>query len=235
VAALVTATGVDYKLPSGRAVLQDIGFEVDAGSFLAVLGENGAGKTSLLDLLMGFRRRSGGKLAILGQDPDHDPWRARQRFAYLSEKVDIPGDWDAREFLAFHRYFYSSYDQALERRFAELFRLDENERVGNLSAGEIRRLQIVGALACRPELLIADEITAVLDILGRRKFLSAIKEQQVQTGLTVILATNIPEGLEKYAENVLLLHHGRKLAMAKTADILDGDSDLAEAVAKRLE
>lgn len=234
-ATVVTASELVYSLPSGRAVLQDIGFDIDTGSFLAVLGENGAGKTTLLDLLMGFRRRSGGKLAVLGQDPDQDPWETRQRVAYLSEKVDIPGDWDAREFLEFHRYFYPSYDAALEKRFAELFRVDDNERVGNLSAGEIRRLQIVAALATRPELLIADEITAVLDILGRRKFLSALKEQQVQSGLTVILATNIPEGLEKYADGVLLIHRGRELALTRTQDLLGNDSDLAEAVAKRLE
>ena len=107
--------------------------------------------------------------------------------------------------------------------------------MGNLSAGEIRRLQIIGALAADPELLIADEITAVLDILGRRKFLQALKEQQKERGMTIVLATNIPEGLETYADKILLLNRGRQLLFSETSNFLDGNRDLAGAVAERLE
>jgi len=118
---------------------------------------------------------------------------------------------------------------------AEQFKISCEERVGNLSAGEIRRLQIIGALAADPELLIADEITAVLDILGRRKFLQALQEQQKERGMTIVLATNIPEGLETYADKILLLNRGRQLLFSETSNFLDGNRDLAGAVAERLE
>jgi len=231
---MIIAMGLQYRLHKERDILNGVSFNLNKGEFLAVLGENGAGKTTLLDLLMGFRRRTGGQLRVMEEDPDHDGWEARARIGYLSEKVDIPGDWDGEEFLAFHRRFYNSYDLAREKRLVEQFKISYEERVGYLSAGEIRRLQIIGALAATPELLIADEITAVLDILGRRKFLQVLQEQQKERGMTVVLATNIPEGLEAYADKILLLNRGRQILFSET-NVLDGRGDLAGAVAERLE
>src|SRR5262249_62017984 len=88
-------------------------------SFLGVVGGNGAGKPPLLALLMGFRRRPAGDLAVLDRDPESDPWETRARIASLSEKVDVPGDWDAGEFLDFHRRFYDRYDRGEERALME--------------------------------------------------------------------------------------------------------------------
>jgi ABC-2 type transport system ATP-binding protein len=184
---------------------------------------------------MGFRRRSAGNLTVMGADPQADPWQTRYRIAYLSEKMDMPGDWDSADFLAFYRKFYPAYNREREKALMADFAINYDERVGNLSAGEIRRLQIVAALAMEPELVIVDEITAVLDILGRRKFLKALQHMQRLRGLTVVLATNIPEGLETYAQNVLLLHRARQLQFSSTAEILNGGKDLADAVATRLE
>lgn len=232
---MLSARRLLYDLPDGRRILAGLEFDLPPGAFLAVLGENGAGKTTLLDLLMGFRRRTGGTLSVMNHDPESDPWHARARIAYLSEKVDLPGDWQAREFLEFHRRFYDRYDRTDEARLMNRFGVRYEDLAGNLSAGELRRLQVVGALAAQPDLVIADEITAVLDILGRRAFLALLKERQRATGVTAILATNVPEGLEAYADHVLLVHRGRQLAFAPTRDVLDGHASLADAVARRLE
>lgn len=232
---MIAVQGLRHALPDRREILAGIDFALPPGRFLAVLGENGAGKTTLLDLLMGFRRRTAGTISVMGEDPERDPAESRARIAYLSEKVDVPGDWEAGEFLAFHRRFYASFDTDEERRLTEALRVRRGARAGTLSAGEARRLQIVGALAARPDLVIADEITAVLDILGRRRFLQLLQERQRQAGLTVVLATNVPEGLEPYADSILLLSRGRQLAFGSIGEILGGGSDLAEAVAGRLE
>src|SRR5437867_7169840 len=100
---VIRASGLGYRLASGREILTGIDFSLPAGSFLAVVGENGAGKTTLLDLFLGFRRRTNGDLLIMDRDPETDPWERRSRIAYLSEKIDMPGDWEAGEFLEFHR------------------------------------------------------------------------------------------------------------------------------------
>jgi ABC-2 type transport system ATP-binding protein len=106
--------------------------------------------------------------------------------------------------------------------------------LGTMSAGEIRRVQIAGALAARPELLIADEITALLDILGRRLFLTLVRERQQASGLTTVLATNVPEGLDAYADHVLLISHGRQVSFSGLASFIGTENTLADAVAGAL-
>jgi ABC-2 type transport system ATP-binding protein len=231
---MIRASRLAYRLPDGRQTLHEVDFHLPRGGFLAVLGENGAGKTTLLDLLMGFRRRTGGTLEVLEGDPDRDPWGTRSRIAYLSEKVDLPGQWSGHDFLRFNERFYARYDRADEERLTRRFAVGLDARVGNLSAGELRRLQLVGALAGQPDLVVADEITALLDIVGRRMFLSVLKDRQRHAGLTVVLATNIPEGLDGIADHVLLIHRGRQLEFAVASRFATGEPSLAEAVVRRL-
>jgi ABC-2 type transport system ATP-binding protein len=230
----LAAGGLGYRLKSGRDILAEIDFTLSPGSFLAVVGENGAGKTTLLDLLMGFRRRARGSLSVLGRDPATDPWQARSRIAYLSEKVDLPGDWMVADFLGFHRRFYRTYDRDAERSLLERLGLRSDTRLGTMSAGENRRVQIVAALAARPELLIADEITAVLDILGRRLFLGLLKDRQQSMGLTTVLATNVPEGLDPFADHVLVISRGRQVVFARTASYVPDGMILADTIADTL-
>src|SRR5437762_12682585 len=109
---MVSARGLGFRLRS-REILTSIDFALLRGSFLGVVGECGAGKATLLDLLLGFRRTAG-ELVVLDHDPGTDAWQSRSRIAYLSEKVDLPGDWEAREFLEFHLRFYPSHDRQEE-------------------------------------------------------------------------------------------------------------------------
>ena len=228
--AMVCVRGLDFRVRS-REILASIDFALPRGAFLAVVGENGAGKTTLLDLLLGFRRRTAGDLVVLDHDPGADPWQTRSRIAYLSEKVDLPGDWEASEFLEFHRRFYPAYDRQEEAALMSRLGVRADAVLGTLSAGEIRRVQIVAALAARPELLIADEITALLDILGRRLFLTLVKERQKGNGLTTVLATNVPEGLDASADHVLLISQGRQIAFSSLTGFIRNESTLADAVA----
>jgi ABC-2 type transport system ATP-binding protein len=231
---MVSAGGLGYRLRRGRDILAEINFTLSPGSFLAVVGENGAGKTTLLDLLMGFRRRVRGSLSVLGRDPETDPWQARSRIAYLSEKIDMPGDWRVADFLGFHRQFYRTYNHDSERTLMERLAVRSDTRLGTMSAGENRRVQIVAALAARPELLIADEITAVLDILGRRLFLALLKERQQSMGLTTVLATNVPEGLDGFADHVLVISRGSQVVFSRIASYVPNGMSLADTIADTL-
>ncbi len=197
-----------YSASQNQNILQNVTSTFAPGEFVAVLGENGAGKTSLLDLMMGFRSTTAGSILIQNENPYQDHWQLRQKIAYLSEKVDMPGDWTIDEFLKFNRYFYTDYSLEHEERFCQQFRINRSARVGNLSAGEIRRAQIVGALSIRPRLIIVDEITAVLDITGRRQFMNALTDLNKELNSTVILATNILENLETFISHIFLLKGG---------------------------
>lgn len=237
-------------IPGFRIELEQLGFSIrdteilaaldlvfEPGSFVAVLGENGAGKTTLLDLMMGFRPPTTGVIRVDGEQPHTDPWKKRSRIAYLSEKVDLPGDWSALEFLRFNEHFYDAYSSERELELARALRVSVNGRLGNMSAGEIRRVQIVAALAAQPRLVIVDEITAVLDIVGRRKFMQILSDYGRDSGCTIIMATNILEDLVNHISHVLLMEHGRERVHQPLDAFLDGaaPSTFSQKVADLLE
>ncbi|MGD0078801.1 MAG: ABC transporter ATP-binding protein [Sedimentisphaerales bacterium] len=219
---IISISNLRYSVKTGRQILDDINFAIPAGAFVAVLGENGAGKTTLLDLVMGFRVPTSGQINVMGMQPHLDHWQQRKTIAYLSEKIDMPGDWSVREFLDFNRYFYEDYSIETEKQLLEELRTDENNRIGNLSAGEIRRAQIIAALSARPKLVIIDEISAVLDIIGRRKFMRLLCEQSCNNGATVVLATNIIEDLANFATDIFLISKGKSVLFAPIDKFLNG-------------
>ena len=222
---------------NGRVILRDIAASISPGAFVGVLGENGAGKTTLLDLLMGFRVPSQGTITVFDQQPHQDHWEARKGITYLSEKVDMPGDWSIQEFLEFHRFFYPQYSHERERDLLDEFRITPQDRVGNLSAGEIRRVQIVAGLATQPDIVVVDEISAVLDIVGRRRFMKLLHEQSQISQATIVFATNILEDLVNHISHVLLLQRGTLRAFTTLEDFTQGyaEREFPQLVADMLE
>lgn len=226
---------VCYNTNAKKDILKNISATVHAGEFVALLGENGAGKTTLMDIVMGFKAPTAGRVLVDDQDVASDIWSLRSCIAYLSEKVDVPADWKAEEFLEFNRFFYSSYDMTLEEQYIERFKIDKTARLGNMSAGEVRRVQIVAALSFSPELIIVDEITAVLDIVGRRIFMEELSRLAKEKNVTVLVATNILENLESYASSFVLLSHGQVQSQERISDVMEKQTNFIHYVSDQLE
>jgi ABC-2 type transport system ATP-binding protein len=219
-----------------KLILRDVSFSAGAGMWIGILGENGSGKTTLIDLLMGFKAPSTGAISMLGMSPADDLAALRQSVAYLSEKVDLPGDCTIGDFLRLNAFFYPTYDRSLESTLCQQLKVDARQRIGNLSAGQIRRAQIVAALSYRPQLILIDEITAVLDIVGRRQLMRILRER-VDQGALVIFATNILEGLQGNLTDLLLMKNGTLIQDASIQrSLLDGsETKFYETVSSRLE
>ena len=216
--AVLEAKSLSYSVPQ-RKILLDVSFRIPKESFTVVVGENGAGKTTLLQLLMGFIEPSNGTAWVNGKEPYRDPFHDRNEIGFIAEKITPPVDWSVDDFLEFNRFFYKTYSEEIEKELLRELRLSRDWRIGSLSAGQIRRVQVVGVLASSPKLLIIDEITAVLDIVGRSKFMKALGRLRSQHGSTVVMATNILDDVDTYATDVVLLHQG-KLRMHDTKENL---------------
>jgi ABC-2 type transport system ATP-binding protein len=235
--AQILCSDLTITVENKRPILSEITFRIESGYFVAVLGENGAGKTTLLDTVMGFRKPNLGQIQVNGLPPCNDPYDQRQEIAYLSEKVDMPADWTAQDFLEFNRYFYGDYQFHQESSLLKEWGIRLNDRIVNLSAGEIRRVQIIAALCQKPRLFIIDEISAVLDIVGRRKFMSTLKDLHRSSGATILFATNILEDLEECITHLLILKKGKLLTYQSLKEFMDTAqmASLSDAVAGRIE
>lgn len=208
---IIQISDMSYSIPYGDSIIERLNLEVSEGQFLGILGHNGAGKTTLMDILMGFRRASSGLVEVLGEDP-HAISRLRLReVAFLSQDVVLKGSLSIRTYLEFHSGFFPQYSKNSQARLLKRFALDPEEKIGSLSTGQQKKVQVVAGLASLPKLILIDEITAVMDPETRKLFFEEIELYRKENPCAVVLATNIAEDLVDRCDRILFVKDKRAL------------------------
>ncbi|MFF2149180.1 ABC transporter ATP-binding protein [Kitasatospora sp. NPDC058190] len=201
-------------------VLHGVSFEAARGEVVALLGPNGAGKTTTIEILEGFRTRSDGEARVLGVDPAHgdEAWRARLGVVLQSWRDHAK--WPVRAFLQYCGSLYAPYSTA---RFARPRDVDEllaavgltehaNKRVGQLSGGQRRRLDVAIGIVGRPEVLFLDEPTVGFDPEARQEFHELVRRLAGIDDTTILLTTHDLDEAEKLADRIVMLAKGRIVA-----------------------
>jgi len=188
--------------------LKGISFSMEAGERVVILGPNGSGKTTTLDILGGFLRLTAGRARVLGADVPHLPASVRRQMGFVfQDKAGLYPELTVRESLELFGGYYPNplpSSELLER----LGLADKRHRwVRNLSGGERRRLELAVALVGRPRLLFLDEPTANLDPEARLGIWALI-EELAGSGVTFILTTHNLEEAGRLGRRVLLLREG---------------------------
>ena len=196
---------LSYSIPYGASILEKLDLEVHEGEFLGILGHNGAGKTTLIDILMGFRKASSGVVEIFGEDPHAIARAYRKDVSFLSQDVTLKASISIRSYLEFHSGFFPNYSRMLEAHLLKRFSLDPDAKIGSLSTGQQKKVQVVAGLASLPKLILIDEITAVMDPETRKIFFEEIESFRKNHPCAVILATNIAEDLIDRCDNILFV------------------------------
>ena len=208
----------------GVTAVDGLSLEVPQGAVFGLLGENGAGKTSTLQVLLGLLAPDGGRVGVLGLDPTRDGLAVRRRVGYVPE-VPALYDWmTPSEIGWFAAGFHAeapSGSSGYRARFDELirgFELPPDRRIKALSKGMRAKVSLALALAGDPGLLILDEPTSGLDVMVRREFLEHMVDL-AGTGRTVLLSSHQLSEVERVASHVALMHGGR-LLLAEPLDEL---------------
>ena len=191
-----------------RQVLNGIDFEVAAGEVFCLLGPNGAGKTTTVEILEGFRQRTGGTALVLGVDPAAQPARLRERIGIVLQECGFPRQARVAELIDMWRSYYTK-PRPLEELLAVVeLAEDRNAQVRRLSGGQRRRLDLALALAGDPELIFLDEPTTGFDPESRRRCWAAIENLRA-LGKTVLLTTHYLDEVELLADRMAILQCGR--------------------------
>ncbi len=196
--------------------LRGVDLEVRRGEMLALLGANGAGKTTAIRLLLGLARPSNGSATIFGSDPRSSS--ARTQVGAMLQVSSVPETLTVREHI---ELFSSYYPRPLPlRRTLELAALERlaTRRFGALSGGERQRVFFALAICGDPELLFLDEPTAGLDVETRRLLWDSMRAL-VARGKSVLLTTHYLEEADALADRVTLLAHGIVLANGTPSEI----------------
>lgn len=202
---LVEIEDMRYAIPYGKEIYHGVNLHINEGEIVGLLGVNGSGKTTLIDLILGLRNNYTGKIQVLDETPSEINRQRLEDIFFISQDLTLPGKFTIEEFCEFNKILYSNYNVNIEKQLMKFFELQYDTKIGSLSTGQQRKVQIVCALSAQPKLLIVDEITAVLDPETRSKFYLALKKSQEQFGVSVVIATNIAEDLVECAQRIYFI------------------------------
>lgn len=214
----IEAHEVRRRYAGGFEAVTGISFSVARGELFALLGTNGAGKTSTVELLEGLARPDGGRVRVLGHDPYRERAAVRPRVGVMLQEGGFPSDLTVTETLRMWAGCTSGARPPGE--VLELVGLGARAgvRVKQLSGGERRRLDLALALLGRPEVLFLDEPTTGLDAEGRRETWRLVRELR-EAGTTVLLTTHYLEEAESLADRLAIMHRGRIVTSGTIADV----------------
>ena len=210
-AAVISASGLERRYGShrhGHLAVAGIDLEIRRGELFALLGTNGAGKTSTLEVLEGLARPTGGSVRVFGADPYRDRGTVRPRQGLMLQSGGFPADLTAREALRMWCATLSTprpLDAVLEE--VDLSHR-ASTRISALSGGEVRRLDLACAVAGGPELLFLDEPTTGLDPESRARTQELIARLRAR-GTTIVLTTHYLDEAAHLADEVAIILGGR--------------------------
>lgn len=192
-----------------RAV-QNISFSLDEGELLAIIGQNGSGKTSTVECIEGLRKPDSGCISVFGKDPLLHRGEIYQKLGVQLQETAYPAKIKVEEQC---RLFASFYEKPADwNLLLSQLNLDSKRKcqISKLSGGEKQRLSILLSLIGRPKLLVLDELTTGLDPEVRQNMWSSFKDIK-ENGISIILVSHYLDEVEALADKILYLEKGKPL------------------------
>ena len=221
---MMAAIEVDDLFKSYGTVnaVRGVSFRVEEGEVFALLGPNGAGKTTTLEILEGHRRRSGGRVSVLGVDPHLGGRAFRERIGIVLQSAGIDAELTVREVLTLYAGCYPHPLPVVE--LIELVGLQDKSRarVKTLSGGQRRRVDLALALVGDPDLIFLDEPTTGFDPAARHGAWQLVDNLR-GLGRTIVLTSHYMDEVQHLADRAVVIAHGRVVAEGRP-DSLRGDA-----------
>ena len=215
---------------SGRKVINELSFEVKKGEVFALLGHNGAGKSTTIDLILGLKSPDEGNATILGMDAVKQRKKVFEKVGVQLQHTEYQNMMTVEEACIEYASLYempSDYKALLHS-----FGLSDLKKsyINKLSGGEKQNLSVVLALIGNPEIVFLDELTTGLDVAARREVWRTLKHLK-ERGLTIFLTTHYMEEAQALCDRVCLIRSGEKVIEGTIAEIVkaSGKTDLEEA------
>ena len=214
-----------FRRDTGEIVhaLDGVSLEVEHGTLTALVGPDGAGKTTLIRLAAGLMTADGGELKILGVDVAADPQQVQDRIGYMPQKFGLYEDLSVQENLDLYADLHGVTAEERRERYPRLMEMTAlgpftQRLAGRLSGGMKQKLGLACTLIRAPELLLLDEPTVGVDPLSRRELWEIIRQLVHDEGLTVLLSTSYLDEAERCG-HVIVMHQGKVLAQGRPSDV----------------
>ncbi|WP_042354103.1 ABC transporter ATP-binding protein [Bacillus rubiinfantis] len=199
--------------------LKDVSFSIKRGYVTGFIGENGAGKSTTIKLLMNLLRKDSGEITIFGLDQEKHNQEIKERIGFVYDENCYYDTLSIRELRRIIAPLYQNWDDHRFEKYLEQFRLPEKQLVKSFSKGMKMKMAIAFAISHDPELIIMDEPTSGLDPVFRREILELLRGIMLDERKTIFFSTHITTDLEHIADYITFIHNG-KILFSKEKDEL---------------
>lgn len=220
-------------------MLDNISFSVPSGFLCGFIGENGAGKTTVLRLILGMARKDGGSIKLFGKNADDVS--LKEDIGVLFEQPYFQEDWTPIDVEKSMRPFYKKWSSKAFHQYLEQFSLEPEQKYKTMSRGMKMKLGMAVTLAHDAKLLLLDEPTSGLDPAGREEMLEILRAYMVEEDRTVFFSTHITSDLEKIADYIIYIQNGRIIYSGRKDELIEkyclvkgGTGDLPQAKQKQV-
>src|SRR5271170_7565378 len=215
---VVEASGLGKRY--GRTwALRECTLEIPAGRVTALVGPNGAGKSTLLNLAVGLSVPSAGTVTVLGGRRAGSP-AALDGLAFVAQDTPLYKNLPVADMIYITRNLNRRFDQPYARARLDELGIPPKRKAGKLSGGQQAQLALTLALARRPRLLVLDEPVAMLDPVARHDFMALVLTAAADDGVSVLLSSHVLAELERVADYLVLMSHGRVQVAGEVDDLL---------------
>ena len=214
---VIKVDNISKDYGSKRGVF-NLSFEVNRGEIFGMLGPNGAGKTTTIRQLMGFIKSDKGSAKILDMDCFVNRENIQLKLGYLPGEIAFMDEMKGSDFIRFIAEMKSIKSKKRINELTDLFELDANRKIKNMSKGTKQKIAIVCAFMNEPEVVILDEPTSGLDPLMQKKFIELILEEK-KKGTTIFMSSHIFEEVEKTCNRTAILKDGKLIAIENMEEL----------------
>ena len=198
--------------------LNQVSFTLNGPKIYGLLGRNGAGKTTFMEILAGSNLATSGQILIDGEDP-FDNQRLTESICLIKEGDNFKKDLKIKNVLKIYSYFYPNWDQELANSLIKEYKLNPNAKIKSLSKGMESALGVTVGLASKAPITVFDEPYIGLDAAARKRFYEILLEEYETEKRTIILSTHLIDEVSLLFEEVLILQEG-KLILKEEAEVL---------------
>lgn len=206
--------------------LGPLDLNIKRGSIVGYIGENGAGKSTTIKLILGDMKKDSGEIYIFGKKIEDLTEDEKKKIAFVFEDFFFPQELNIKEVEKIHSMYYGNFwEKETFDRLLKRFNLPEKKKISTFSRGMKMKLSLILALSHKPDLLILDEATSGLDPVARDDILDILLEFIQDENKSIMISSHILSDLEKIADEIAFLHRG-KLIFVENKDKLKEDYGL---------
>ena len=217
---ILEVKNIEKTYPNDGFKLNKINFNVPKGSIVGIIGENGSGKTTTLNLILGLKSKDGGSVEIFGREFNIDDVDIKAKIGVSFDEIYLPSNLNAKEISKIYKSIYHGWDEKYFFSSLSNFGIDNGKKIGDYSKGMQKMLSIVIAMSHSPELLILDEPTSSLDPVKRSEVLEKFQEFIENGDRSIVFSSHITTDIEHICDYVVFINKGNLIFARPTIELL---------------